>query len=147
MRWLLLFALVACTAHTAPLKDRTGCNDCHATEYDMAGSAVTGACMLTDHVALGYSRSCYQCHGTTSWCPADAMHTKFDITTQSHAGWDCADCHTAITYDPPKVTEMPINCIDCHFHDKARTDAIHLGKGGYTWTGDSCLMCHVGGRR
>jgi nitrate/TMAO reductase-like tetraheme cytochrome c subunit len=147
MRWLCLLVLAACTSHTATAGDRTGCNDCHATEYDMAGSARTGACKLTDHVALGYSRTCFECHGTTSWCPADAMHTKFDITTQSHAGWDCADCHTSITYAPPHIDEMPINCIDCHFHDKPRTDAIHLGKGGYTWTGDSCLMCHVGGRR
>ena len=147
MRKLWLLALAACTSHTSPAADRTGCNDCHATEYDNAAMPQPGVCTPTDHVALGYPRTCYECHGTTSWCPADAMHTKFDITTSSHAGWDCADCHTSITYTPPHVDEKPINCIDCHFHDKARTDAIHGGKSGYTWTGDSCLMCHAGGRR
>lgn len=144
-RCLFVAALAACTSHTATPTDRTGCNDCHATEYDTAGSVPVGACTPTDHST--YARTCYDCHGTTSWCPADAMHTKFDITSPSHAGWDCADCHTSITYNPPHIDEKPIDCIDCHYHDKAQTDAIHLGNGGYSWTPDSCLMCHLGGRR
>jgi nitrate/TMAO reductase-like tetraheme cytochrome c subunit len=143
---ILLLLVAACTSHTAPGVDRTGCNDCHATEYDTAATAIS-ACQPTDHVALGYPRTCSNCHGTTAWCPADAMHTKFDITSDSHAGWDCADCHTSITYNPPHIDEKPIFCIGCHFHDKPRTDSIHLGKGGYTYTGDSCLMCHLESRQ
>src|SRR6185312_5988593 len=122
--------------------DRMGYNDSHATEYDTAATAIS-ACQPTDHMALGYPRTCSNCHGTTAWCPADAMHTKFNIKTGSHAGWDCADCHTSITYNPPHVDEKPIDCIDCHWHDKARTDAIHLGKGDYAYAPDSCLRCHL----
>lgn len=147
MRALLVLCLLAgCTAHSATEKDRTDCNGCHATEYDTAPQAVT-ACKPTDHVALGYPRTCYQCHGTSSWCPANTMHTKFDITSTSHAGYDCADCHQSITYDPPHIDEKPIDCIDCHAHDQSRTDAVHLGNGGYTYTGDSCLICHGPGGR
>ena len=139
--------LVACTSHTAPAADRTGCNDCHATEYDTAPQMMT-ACKPTDHVALMYPRTCSDCHGTSAWCPADANHYMFDIKSESHAGWDCADCHPSISYNPPHIDVMPsVDCTDCHFHDKARTDSIHLGKGGYTYTPDSCLMCHAGGGR
>jgi len=145
MRALLVIVLAACsTSHSTV--DRTDCNSCHATEYDTAPQ-IAGVCTPTDHMAKGYPRTCSNCHGTTAWCPADPSHTKFNIKTGSHAGWDCADCHTSITYDPPHIDEQPINCINCHWHDQSRTDAIHFGKGGYTYTPDSCLRCHLEGRQ
>lgn len=146
MRALLLLTIAACSTSHEATTDRTDCNGCHATEYDTAPAAVT-ACTPTDHVALGYPRTCSHCHGTTSWCPADASHTKFDITSSSHAGWDCADCHTSITYDPPHLDETPISCTGCHWHDRSRTDAIHIGNGDYAYTPDSCLRCHLEGRQ
>jgi hypothetical protein len=148
MRTILLCLLAACTAHSALQTDRTDCNTCHSVDYDTAPQQVS-ACAPTDHVALGFPRTCYRCHGTTAWCPADTMHTKFDISSasSSHAGFDCADCHVSITYTPPHVDQLPINCIDCHAHDKDRTDAIHLGKGGYSYGPATCLMCHLGGRQ
>lgn len=146
MRAFVLVMLGACSTSHAVTADRTDCNGCHASEYE-AAPQIAGACTPTDHVALGYPRTCSNCHGTTSWCPADASHTKFDLTSTSHAGWDCADCHVSITYDPPHIDEQPIDCIGCHWHDQARTDAIHLGNGDYTWAPDSCLRCHLGGRQ
>lgn len=145
---VLIACVVACTGSHATV-DRTGCNACHATEYDRAPVTVSACTEKPDHVALGYPRTCASCHGTTAWCPADAKHTKFDLTRPSHAGWDCADCHLSITYDPPAIAapEM-IRCTGCHWHDQARVDPNHVGNSNYQYGPATCLAaeCH-GGRR
>lgn len=108
--------------------------------------------MATDHTT--YAATCYQCHGTTSWCPAvkaaTQTHPKFDLTKASHAGWDCADCHLSITYDPPAIPDPTmIACTNCHWHDQAQTDPHHVGKSNYVYGPATCLAseCHGGGRR
>ena len=136
MRGLVLIFLAACTT-SHPVVDRTACETCHATAYD-----------TTDHVARGYPTTCSNCHGTTAWLPAEADHKGFNLTSSSHAGWDCADCHLSITYDPPAIpTPKSITCTSCHWHTAGRTDPKHLGNGDYTYAPASCLRCHAGGRR
>ena len=146
MRIALAFALAACTSSHVPDTDRTDCVTCHA-QPALTDPSPPPACTLTDHAT--YPTTCANCHGTTAWCPADAMHTKFSLTRASHAGWDCADCHLAITYAPPAVTDpTAIACTNCHWHDRARVDPFHVGKGGYTYGPATCLApaCHGGGR-
>lgn len=137
-------AAMACTpSHTTA--DRTDCNGCHASAYDSAPITVSVCTQKPDHVALGYPRTCSNCHGTTAWCPADAMHTKFDIVRVSHAGWDCADCHLSITYDPPAIADpAAIDCTRCHWHDRARVDPNHLGNSDYSYGPATCVAaeCH-----
>ena len=145
MRIVLILALIGCTSSHLDT-DRTDCVSCHAMPT-LADPAPPPACTLTDHSL--YATTCFTCHGTTAWCPADPRHTKFDLTRTSHAGWDCADCHLAITYDPPAVTDATaITCTSCHSHDRARVDAFHTGKSGYVYGPATCLAsgCH-GGRR
>jgi hypothetical protein len=145
MRLLALVIVIGCTSSHSPVTDRTDCNTCHTTPA--LADPPPGACMVTDHAT--YASTCFQCHGTTSWCPADARHTKFDLMSTSHAGWDCADCHIAITYDPPAVTDpAQINCTNCHWHDRAQTDPHHVGKSDYTYGPATCIAseCH-GDRR
>lgn len=145
----LIACVAACTGSHATV-DRTECNACHATQYDSAPVTVSACTQKPDHVALGYPRTCASCHGTTAWCPADAMHTKFDLTRSAHAGWDCADCHLAITYDPPAISDPAmIACTGCHWHDQARVDPYHLGNSDYQYGPATCLAseCHGGRRR
>lgn len=143
-------AAAACTTtHTET--DRLDCNSCHATEYDTSAQ-ITPPCDPAlgpiDHVARGYDRTCYACHGTASWCPADDSHTEFNLTRTAHAGYDCADCHLAISYEPPAVTDATqITCTNCHWHDQARTDPLHLGNGDYEYAPAACLECHGRGGR
>ncbi len=150
---LLVTALAACTGSSTVTIDRTNCNTCHtAPTAALPYPDPAGLCTPTEHDTLGYGDNCYACHGTTAWCPADTNHTKWPITqpTASHAGSDCADCHTAITYDPPAITDSTqITCITCHEHDKAQTDAHHVGKGDYSYGPATCMQreCHGGGRR
>lgn len=143
---LAAIALAACSTSHATV-DRTDCNGCHASAYDTAPVTVSVCTQKPDHAALGYPRTCSSCHGTTAWCPADATHTSFDIVRQSHAGWDCADCHVAITYDPPAIADpAAIDCTNCHWHDQARVDPNHLGKSDYRYGPATCRAagCHGG---
>ncbi|MBL9015752.1 MAG: hypothetical protein JNL83_16325 [Myxococcales bacterium] len=145
---VFLGALTACSTPQHAEVDRTACDTCHTADYDTAAvPAPMSACSPTDHVALGYSRACADCHGTTSWCPADATHTRFDLRSRAHAGWDCADCHASITYQPPAVPDpAQIQCTGCHWHSAGKTDPKHLGNGDYTYAPASCVACHPGGR-
>lgn len=141
--WFLVLAGACTTSHGEV--DRNDCNSCHATQYDTAPQVVS-PCTPTDHVAMSYSRECANCHGTAAWCPAESTHTGFNITSEAHTGWDCADCHTSITYDPPAIPDpRAIACTNCHWHDQDRTDPFHLGNGDYEYAPGSCVECHVRG--
>lgn len=145
---LAIAALAACSPAQHQEIDRTACDSCHVADYDTAANPMPRTeCTPTDHVALGYPRTCANCHGTTSWCPADATHTRFDLTSTAHAGWDCADCHTQVTYSPPAIGDSAqISCTGCHWHSAGRTDPYHLGNGDYSYAPSSCLECHGRGR-
>ncbi|MCX5744842.1 MAG: hypothetical protein NT062_20330 [Proteobacteria bacterium] len=152
--WLLLggLALVAtaCSSSHSPTIDRLDCVSCHASEYDDMDPN-----MRTTHAAQGFARTCYTCHGTGAWKPAApvsgaASRHPFDLTSSSHAGWDCADCHTSgVTADPDPqfVDPKQISCIDCHAHTAGRTDPYHVGNGDYRYEPRACLQCHGRGGR
>ena len=122
-----LVCLVGCTEVAHPV-DRLDCNGCHAARYDQQA----------DHADAGLSRACYQCHGTTQWSWAVRGSHPYRIDRPPHAGWDCADCHVGTT--------EAVSCVQCHAHTAGRTNPLHLGVGGYTWEGRSCLECHGAGR-
>ena len=138
---LAAILLLGCSSPHITVSARTDCSTCHTAPA--LTDPAPAPCTPTDHST--YATTCFQCHGTTAWCPADATHDKFDITRASHAGWDCADCHLAITYDPPAVPDpTQITCITCHSHDQGRTDARHLANGRYKYGPATCLAagCH-----
>jgi hypothetical protein len=143
MRILSIIALVGCSSTSShlPATDRTDCVGCHAAPA--LADPPPPPCKVTDHAT--YPTTCFTCHGLTAWCPADATHTRFDLTTTSHAGWDCGDCHLAVTYDPPAVPDpTAIECTSCHWHDRARVDPFHVGNGDYHYGPATCLRsgCH-----
>lgn len=169
-----LIALVSfgCVGSQPPATDRLDCIGCHQTEYDTvsAGPYVLSACAKrpVHDPALGYTTSCYACHGTalpdptsaagviqSGWCPAvdpiadPVRHDVFRIASGSHAGFDCGDCHVDRVAGQSAFVQQPIWCTTCHTHDKAATDAHHLGNSDYTYSPTSCLAsnCHGGGRR
>lgn len=149
MRILACLALIGCTSTSSPpATDRTDCLSCHTVPAPTDPPS-SSFCAQPDHSTFADPTACSSCHGTTAWCPADASHTKFNLTSGSHAGWDCASCHLAITYDPPAITDATaIDCTNCHWHDQARVDPYHVGKSGYVYGPATCLAagCH-GGRR
>ncbi len=124
---LVLTALAGCTDVTHETS-RLDCNGCHSTLYDQRA----------DHVDAGLARTCYECHGTTSWPRAVRAHS-YPINREPHAGWDCADCHVGTT--------NAVSCIQCHAHSAGRTDPLHLSVSNYTWAPTSCVACHRNSRR
>ncbi len=149
-RILLAILVVGCSSSHTTISARTDCSTCHTAPA--VTDPVAAPCSVQDHST--YAATCYQCHGTTQWCPAvpAAMgHPDFDITRASHAGWDCADCHPARVDDPPTLPGKgdPLTCISCHWHSQDETDPRHLGKSNYTYGPTTCLQqgCHGRGGR
>jgi hypothetical protein len=172
---LLCLVWLGCTGARPPATDRLACYGCHQAEYDNAqmGQFPASACSKkpVHDPALGYTTECYTCHGTVApdpspdptvtlsgWCPAvdpvsdPKRHDVFRIATGSHAGFDCGDCHVQRVAGKSLANAdipQPIWCTTCHTHDRAATDAHHLGNGGYSYSETSCLAlgCHGGGLR
>ena len=171
MRWLLITFAIGCTGSQPGATDRLDCYSCHQAEYETAQLSLSACTKKPRHdPALGYTTSCYTCHGTATadpdpdpaitrsgWCPAvdptdPAHHDVFRIATGSHTGFDCGDCHLARVAGQSLTstsTPQPLGCTSCHWHDRAQTDAHHLGKSGYTYGPATCLAsdCHGGGHR
>ncbi|MBN1208749.1 MAG: hypothetical protein JXB05_28060 [Myxococcaceae bacterium] len=124
------------------------CNTCHG-EFDTFKEFNCVSCHdhaqeVTDptHVRVAdYSWSgtrCYECHpdGTAT----AVNHTSFPIGAGTiHTGITCATCHT------DRTNRKVVDCIGCHTHSAAETDAIHNGIANYAWTSPKCLECHPQG--
>jgi len=79
--------------------------------------------------------ACIPCH--KGGAPAFDHATFFPIATgDMHAGIACQDCHGATR------AIADLQCVACHTHDKATTDAAHLGLTGYQYDSPSCYNCH-----
>ncbi|MEW6510542.1 MAG: hypothetical protein AB1428_06225 [Bacteroidota bacterium] len=132
------------------------CAQCHINNV-YAGTPMTcgsSTCHLNDynattnpkHTAAQFNTDCQTCHNTTAWVPSTFNHTNFFpiAAGSSHppGKWTlCTDCHTVPT------DYSLFSCIDCHAHsDKAKVDAKHVGKSGYSYTSAACYRCHPTGR-
>ncbi|MEI7812222.1 MAG: hypothetical protein WCJ01_07330 [Ignavibacteria bacterium] len=117
---------VACSkCHTSGYKGTsTVCSGCHESNFK--------ATVDPDHVTLGLSLDCLQCHTTTAWKPSGFNHatTGFPLTG-AHLTKACSDCHKGTT------TGLTGDCYSCHKpdFDKAK-DHLTLG---YPHT---CAQCH-----
>jgi len=110
----------------------TTCVGCHLTDYTTSKDP--------NHIAAGFSTTCDGCHknSDTSWSLGKFDHTAFPITSGSHAGIDCATCHTSST------TYATFSCTtSCH--DKPTTDNNHKTVTGYQYVSTSCYACHPQG--
>lgn len=106
----------------------TECFACHGQAYAEA--------LEPDHEALGFPRSCEECHATTVWPRARFTHsgTAFPLTG-AHLAVPCAGCHQDGTY-----RGAPVTCVGCHQSDyEGTTDPGHAAAGFPT----GCESCHT----
>lgn len=124
------------------------CVDCHLAEYQGVNDP--------DHVMLGFSTDCQDCHGTSTWSGARFSHTgitsncvdchlaDYQATTNpnhvdSGFGTRCEECHRSTTnwnsanFDhdqfPLRGSHRSLNCTDCHLNPA-------------TYSSFSCTHCH-----
>lgn len=64
-----------------------------------------------------------------------ATHSFFPVSTGPHAV-DCNTCHGAFS------TFKQFDCLGCHAHEQAATNAVHRAVGSYTYSSTACYSCH-----
>jgi hypothetical protein len=100
------------------------CASCHTQDLAQATEP--------DHVALGWTSSCDQCHTPTTWS-GGFQHTGFALTGQ-HASAACSACHQGGVY-----AGTPSECFACHTDDYVGARAPnHVAQGIST----ECQQCH-----
>ncbi|MCB0687275.1 MAG: hypothetical protein KDC53_12150, partial [Saprospiraceae bacterium] len=111
------------------------CAGCHQDDYQATTSP--------PHESSGFSNDCASCHSENAWQPASFDHDGqyFPIYSGDHQGtWDaCTACHTT------EGNFMAFSCVECHEHNKMKTDEEHQGISGYAYNSDACLGCHPTG--
>ncbi|HPF15017.1 MAG TPA: hypothetical protein PLJ12_12165, partial [Planctomycetota bacterium] len=123
-------------AHTS-----AACSQCHLNDVFQGTARDCAGCHLPDyqgttdpnHVALGYSTSCENCHNTFAWEGANINHDFFPLLG-AHATTACQACHVGNVYQG-----TPNTCVGCHQADyQGTTDPNHVQLGYST----SCEGCH-----
>jgi hypothetical protein len=113
----------------------TDCYSCHQANYNGTTNP--------NHRAAGFPTDCQGCHTTNAWRPASFDHDGrfFPIYSGKHRGvWtSCQTCHV----NPANYKAF--ECINCHEHEKSRTDSKHRDVGGYSYSSPACYRCHPRG--
>jgi len=111
------------------------CYDCHQQNFAQTTNPV--------HTDQGFPRTCESCHSMVSWTPAlfSQHESLFPIYSGKHRGtWaTCTDCH-----QQPNNYQV-FSCLNCHEHERTRTDDEHREVGGYLYESNACLSCHPRG--
>lgn len=122
------------------------CVDCHTSDNNLTFTRLGNECINChqddfqsaknpNHVALGYSVSCTDCHDPFSageWNATSINHDFFPLVG-GHA-IDCRQCHTGGDFD-----DLPTDCFSCHQDDyNATTNPNHITTGYST----TCQDCH-----
>ncbi len=121
------------------------CVGCHAPDYARATA------FGVDHVALGFSTSCADCHTAVSFRGAHflAHDSCFQLSVGPHSTIDCLTCHTSLA--GVRVTGLcqsgTATCSTCHAHVCSAMDKLHqsLPSGtppGYQCSDPKCYKCH-----
>ena len=103
------------------------CGQCHADDRTRTTDP--------DHVALGYSLDCQQCHLSLGWKPARFDHPASFPLTNGHFGRQCRECHTS----PNSFTGLSPACATCHTDEHAVTVEPSHPAAGF---GTDCSECH-----
>lgn len=148
------------------------CTLCHRNGY--AGTPLECiSCHQNDFAAAreplhtGFSVSCRECHGFTSWQPAAFDHDasgfplqgahRSTACSQCHrsgfAGTptDCFGCHSADfnSASNPRHTSFPTSCNDCHGSSAWRPATFDHAATGFELAGAhrtaACVSCHRSG--
>jgi len=148
--WLVSFDHDKTDFPTRGIHETVPCISCHANnrfrgtpvECVSCHRAAYLATTNPNHQQAGFSTECASCHRALTWQPAAFFpHDNFfpisDGATHHPGVWNtCNDCHL----QQPVYTTF--ECIDCHEHTKARTDATHSGRQGYEYKSTACYRCH-----
>jgi len=113
----------------------TDCFSCHADAYN--------ATTNPDHLALGISTMCQDCHSTATWKGARFNHVG--ITT------GCVDCHqdnyNATTNPDHLAVGFPTSCENCHTTNRWQgatfNHSFPIASGKHS--GFNCVDCHTTG--
>jgi hypothetical protein len=111
----------------------------------------------TDHMALGFTQSCLQCHTPIAFTPARfPNHDECFNISVGHAGLACLRCHTNLTMQTSSCNSAKGNAVTCKdsgCHSNSggggkvtATDAQHVGNPGYPGFSVSvnrCIDCHL----
>ncbi|MEL7532881.1 MAG: hypothetical protein AAFN10_16295 [Bacteroidota bacterium] len=110
--------------------DRLGneCINCHNDDYL--------ATETPNHVAVGYSTDCAECHSSLgfAWGIGSISHDFFPLEL-GHDIEDCNMCHTSTTF-----SEASPDCINCHqtdFNETINPSHTQLGLS------NDCAQCHT----
>ncbi|MEZ4703184.1 MAG: cytochrome c3 family protein [Rhodothermales bacterium] len=113
----------------APLEN--ACDDCHHEDYVLAASI--------DHVAMGFSTGCDDCHTTLGWSGTAFDHERASEgypLLGAHQYLSCDACHVTPSLAPRFTPSDANDCYTCHEADYTRE---HAGTGFTT----VCLDCHT----
>ena len=104
-----------------------GCYDCHQKDYEGVSDP--------NHLALAFPRNCEQCHGGSSWTPADFDHDRSAFPlTGAHRSLNCSDCHADNVYRGKSA-----DCYSCHQQNYEGTTSPDHRSAGYS---TDCMNCH-----
>jgi hypothetical protein len=100
------------------------CYDCHQTAYNSSQNP--------DHISIGISTECSDCHTSTAWIPSLFSHsaTAFPLTGQ-HADLLCTSCHEGTT------SGLSNECYSCH-QDQYNSAPEHTTQSYPI----NCELCH-----
>ena len=105
----------------------TNCIGCHAKDYNGAKDP--------NHVSLGFTQACSQCHSTTTWLGAKFDHASTGfVLTGAHTTLSCSSCHTGAT-----LTAANTTCVSCHLNDFNGTQSPNHVTIGFS---QQCTLCH-----
>ncbi|MEZ6016771.1 MAG: hypothetical protein R3F49_16760 [Planctomycetota bacterium] len=104
----------------------TSCASCHTKDLSRA--------LEPNHVALGWTASCDDCHQVSTFGAAGFVHAGFPLEG-GHAGLDCSQCHVGNQFAGTRS-----DCAGCHTADyQATTNPSHASLS-FPMT---CQQCHT----
>jgi len=104
------------------------CYSCHQKTFQQTTSP--------NHVAVGFSTQCEDCHTINNWQSVKFDHAKFTgfALTGMHATLDCVACHAG-----GKYKGTPAACVGCHLPDfQKASNPNHVSLG----LPQTCQNCH-----
>jgi len=121
--------------------DGVDCASCHAGAASFAAAVndcavchAQAAARVVDPIHDGLSKSCFACHRTDSFAPAQFIHSW--PLAGIHALTSCRSCHGQA---PARYEGLSATCSSCHADDYARAVENSPAHGGYP---TSCNDCH-----
>jgi hypothetical protein len=99
-----------------------------------------------NHLALGFSTQCRDCHNGFRFSPARFLeHERCFSLKGPHAGITCLTCHRTLAGAMARGTcnTNTAACSSCHAHVCSRMAQVHQQVAGYECKDLKCYECHT----